>query len=99
MPERTFPRAGNQKTLMTIKSTRRGIVAPPARRLQIRSSLVRRLVRARDDPAKQRIRAWLGDLDDRKLYGLGLMPEDIAAIRGSQSRHPALYGPRSDMRE
>jgi hypothetical protein len=49
-----------------------------------RSSLVRRLVRARDDPAKQRIRRWLGDIDDARLLGFGLTPEDIALLRGSR---------------
>jgi hypothetical protein len=47
-----------------------------------RSSLVRRLVRARNDPGKERIRMWLTDLDDAELRsGLGLMPEDIADLR------------------
>ena len=48
-----------------------------------RSSLVRRLVLAKDDPAKQRIRAWLSDIDDERLFCLGLTSEDIAALRGT----------------
>ena len=47
------------------------------------SGLVRRLVRAKDDPAKQRIRTQLREIDDERLFGLGLTPEDIAALRGT----------------
>jgi hypothetical protein len=47
------------------------------------SSLVRRLVLAKDDPAKQRIRARLSDIDDERLFCLGLTSEDIAALRGT----------------
>jgi hypothetical protein len=55
----------------------------PFSRKTPRSSLVRRLVRARNDPGKARIRMWLTDLDDAELRsGLGLMPEDIAELRG-----------------
>jgi hypothetical protein len=49
------------------------------------SGLVRRLVRAKDDPAKQRIRAQLSEIDDERLFGLGLTSEDIAALRGTAS--------------
>jgi uncharacterized protein YjiS (DUF1127 family) len=45
-------------------------------------SVVRRLVRAQDDPAKRRVRAWLGNIDDRQLRGSGLTSEDIAERRG-----------------
>ena len=49
---------------------------------KIGSSLVRRLVRARNDPGKERIRKWLIDLDDAELQsGLGLTVEDIAVLR------------------
>jgi hypothetical protein len=41
---------------------------------------VRRLVLAKADPAKQRIRAWLSDIDDERLFCLGLTSEDIAAL-------------------
>ena len=55
------------------------------------SSLVRRLVRARNDPGKKRIRAWLMDLDDAQLLsGLGLTRDDIAVLRGGTPRtYPA----------
>ena len=66
---------------MTIQFSRRGIAARPTGALKARSSLVRRLVQARDDPGKQRIRAWLRELDDEQLAGLGLTPEDILVLR------------------
>ena len=49
--------------------------------------LVRRLVRARNDPGKERIRNWLIDLDDAQLQsGLGLTLEDIVILRGGTHR-------------
>jgi hypothetical protein len=68
---------------MTIQFSRQDIIARPAERLKVRSSLVRRLVQAQDDPAKQRIRMWLKALDDEKLSGLGLTQEDIVVLRGA----------------
>ena len=47
------------------------------------SSLVRRLVLARADAAKQRIRAQLSEMNDERLFGIGLTSEDIAALRDS----------------
>ena len=52
---------------MNMQFLRRGITARPAKDLKVRSSLVRRLVQAQDDPAKHRIRAWLCDLNDEQL--------------------------------
>ena len=49
------------------------------------SGLVRRLVSAKDDPAKQLIRTQLSEIDDERLFGLGLTSEDIAALRGTAS--------------
>jgi hypothetical protein len=50
------------------------------------SSLVRRVVQAQDDPVKQHIRAWLREIDDEQLSSsLGLTPEDIAILRGTQT--------------
>jgi len=66
---------------MTIQFSRHGLAARPAKRLEARSSLVRRLVQAQDDPGKQRIRAWLTELDDEQLSNLGLTPEDIHVLR------------------
>ena len=51
--------------------------------LKAQSSLVRRLVQARDDPAKRRIRHWLSDINDEQLLAFGLTEEDIALLRGS----------------
>jgi hypothetical protein len=54
------------------------------------SGLVRRLVCARDDPGKERIRMWLLNLNDAQLQsGLGLTVEDIAVLRtGSKTASP-----------
>jgi hypothetical protein len=62
---------------MTIHFFRHGMAARPARHLQARSGLVRRLVQAQDDPGKQRIRAWLRELDDEQLSSLGLTPQEV----------------------
>ena len=70
---------------MNMQFLRRGITARPAKDLKVRSSLVRRLVQAQDDPGKQRIRAWLRELDDKHLSNLGLTFEDIAVLRGTQT--------------
>jgi hypothetical protein len=49
---------------------------------KMRSGLACRLVCARDDPGKERIRMWLIELDDAQLQsGLGLTLEDIAVLR------------------
>jgi hypothetical protein len=60
-----------------------GAAVQPARRPITGSSLVQSLVRATGDPAKRRIRAWLGAIDDKRFVGLGLTSEDIAALRGA----------------
>jgi hypothetical protein len=59
---------------MTVRPTKNG---------KVRSSLVRRFVQAQDDPAKQRIRAWLCDLNDEQLSNLGWTSADIAVLRGT----------------
>ena len=56
-----------------------------------RSCLVRRLVQAKDDPAKQRIRRWLSDMKDERLLDFGLTPEDIALLRGSRGSGAFVY--------
>jgi len=49
------------------------------------SGLVCRLVCARDDPGKERVRMWLIDLDDAQLQsGLGLTVEDICVLRSTK---------------
>ena len=78
----------------------RGMTARPANDLKVRSSLVRRLVQAQDDPAKRRIRAWLCDLNDEQLSSLGCTSQDIAVLRGvataasSSVRSPVRKGKR-----
>jgi hypothetical protein len=69
----------------TIDRLQQDIAARPAGRVMAGSSLVRRLVRAKDDPAKQRIRAQLSEIDDERLLRFGLTSEDIAALRGAAS--------------
>jgi hypothetical protein len=63
----------------------KGITARSTKDLKVRSSLVRRLVQAQDDPGKHRIRAWLCDLNDEQLSSLGCTSEDIAVLRSTQS--------------
>jgi hypothetical protein len=63
-----------------------GIAVSPVGRPTAGSSLVRRLVLEKDDPAKQRIRLWLSNIDDERLFCLGLTSEDLAALRGTVTR-------------
>jgi hypothetical protein len=78
-----FPLQENQEAIMTIQFPRKGVAE--SRLLKSGSSLVRRVVQAQDDPAKQRIRAWLRALDNEQLSSLGLTSEDIAVLRGTQT--------------
>lgn len=74
---------------MTIQFSRQAIATLSASLPPAGSGLVRRLVRARNDPGKERIRMWLIDLDDAQLRsGLGLTLEDIAVLRGGTTRNP-----------
>ena len=67
---------------MTIQFPKQSIAVLSDGLPKMRSGLVRRLVCARDDPGKERIRRWLIDLDDAQLQsGLGLTVEDIAVLR------------------
>ena len=70
---------------MAMEGPQQSIAKRPARCRKARSNLVRRLVQARDEPAKQRIRRWLNDINDERLLSFGLTPEDIALLRGSRS--------------
>jgi hypothetical protein len=45
------------------------------------SSFLRRLLRANDDPAKQRCLAWLIEIDDRRLLEFGLSSRELAILR------------------
>jgi uncharacterized protein YjiS (DUF1127 family) len=69
-----------------IAFSQQGTEALPPARPAARSSLVRRLVAAENDPAKQRIRALLANLADEQLSGLGLTPQDILILRGMRER-------------
>jgi hypothetical protein len=70
---------------MAMAGLKQSVARRPTRCRKARSGLVRRLVQARDDPAKQRIRRWLSDITDERLLSFGLTPEDIALLRGSRS--------------
>jgi hypothetical protein len=74
-----------EEVFETIDHLQQDIAARPAGRAIAGSSLVRRLVLAKGDPAKRRIRAQLSEIDDEQLFGLGLTCEDIAALRGAAS--------------
>ena len=75
---------------MTVQFPRKAETALSASPPVTRSGLVRRLVRARNDPGKERIRKWLIDIDDAKLQsGLGLTLEDIAVMREWCATKPA----------
>lgn len=50
------------------------------------SSFVRRLIRAHDDPVKQRVRAWMTEIDDKRLLAFGLTHEDITMLRATARR-------------
>jgi hypothetical protein len=67
---------------MSLQFSRQGMDALPASFPVAQSSLVRRLVEAKDDPVKRHIRARLMDLDDRQLLDFGFTPVDIATLRG-----------------
>ena len=75
---------------MTVQFSRKVLTAFSASPFVMRSGLVRRLVRARNDPGKERIRKWLIDIDDAKLQSrLGLTLEDIAVLREWHATKPA----------
>ena len=72
--------------MTTVQFSRQAIAALSADLPMTGSGLVRRLVRARNDPGKERVRRLLIELDDAQLQsGLGLTPEDIAVLRASRA--------------
>jgi hypothetical protein len=74
---------------MTVQFSRQAIASLSASFPTPTSGLVRRLVRARNDPGKERIRMWLLGLDDARLQsGLGLTPEDVDVLRAGTPRKP-----------
>ena len=81
---------------MTVQFSRKAQTALSASPPVTRSGLVRRLVRARNDPGKERIRKWLIDIDDAKLRSdLGVTLEDTAVLREWYATKPA-WTSRSD---
>jgi|SRR5258706_9168410 hypothetical protein len=78
------------ETVMTIQFSKQPIAVLSDGLPKMGSGLVCRLVCARDDPGKERIRMWLIDLDDAQLQsGLGLTVEDIAVLRtGTKTASP-----------
>jgi len=73
---------------MTVQFSPQAIAALSASLPTPGSGLVRRLVRAQNDPGKERVRMWLLDIDDAQLQsGLGLTLEDIAVLRGGTPRN------------
>jgi hypothetical protein len=77
--------------ITAMESPKQGIAKRPARCRRARSSLVRRLLQAKDDPAKQRIRRWLSDINDKRLLSFGLTLEEIALLRGSCGSSDFVY--------
>ena len=72
---------------MTVQFSRQAIPTLSSDLLLTGSGLVRRLVRAQNDPGKERVRTLLIELDDAQLQsGLGLTPEDIAVLRAKVAR-------------
>ncbi len=67
---------------MNIKSPPWATKAPYAEPLIARSALVHRLIRARNDAARERIREWFCQMDDQRLLDFGLTPVDGAILRG-----------------
>jgi hypothetical protein len=66
---------------MMVKFSQHGMPAMPVSAPLAQSRLVRRLLQAQGDPVKQRVLAWLLDVDDARLRTFGLSHEDIAILR------------------
>jgi hypothetical protein len=76
---------------MTIQFSTHAIAARSKGFPRSTSGLVRRLLRARNDPGKTRIRNRLIGLDDAQLQsGLGLTVADIAVLRSTTRVHLAI---------
>jgi len=86
VPGRLIGSCTNQQPkvmIMTIQFSRQGMAAIPTTAPVGKASFARRLLQARDDAAKRRVHAWLLEIDDDRLLGFGLTPEDIALLRGT----------------
>jgi hypothetical protein len=69
---------------MGMEGAQQSIAKRSAKCRKPRSSLVRRLLSAKDDPAKQRIRRWLSEISDERLLRVGLTAEEIALLHNSR---------------
>ena len=80
----------HHEIVMTIQFSKQPIAVLSDGLPKMGSRLVCRLVCARDDPGKERIRMWFIRLDDAQLQsGLGLTVEDIAVLRtGTKTASP-----------
>jgi hypothetical protein len=75
---------------MTLHVSQQGMGGLPLNARRGTSGLVRRLVNARNDPAKARILSWLLNIDDERLAGFGLLPREIAILRHQFPEQAAL---------
>jgi hypothetical protein len=74
---------------MSVQFSRQGMAAMPLAIPVPKSSFVRGLLEAGDDPAKARVLTWLLDIDEERLLRFGLGPEDITLLRGVIGRGSA----------
>jgi hypothetical protein len=75
---------------MTLHFSQQGMAALPLNVRTGTSGLVRRLVNARNDPAKARILTWLLNINDERLGAFGLLPREIAILRHQFPEQAAL---------
>ncbi len=75
---------------MTLQFSQQRVAALPLNMRTGTSGLVRRLVHARNDPAKARILTWLLNIDDERLLSFGLLPREIATLRHQIPEQAAL---------
>jgi hypothetical protein len=75
---------------MTLQFSQQRMAALPLNMRTGTSGLVRRLVNARNDPAKARVLMWLLKIDDERLAGFGLLPREIAILRHQFPEQAAL---------
>jgi hypothetical protein len=68
---------------MTVQFSRQGMAAMPLPVPPLQTGFLRRLLRPHDDPAKQRVLAWLLEIDDARLIRFGLTPEDVVILRAT----------------
>ena len=52
-------------------------------------SLFQRLIKAREEEARRRVRMYLVAMDDERLMSLGFSEDDIRALRSGEARLPS----------